>query len=656
MYRMKQYIKRLGITVTLIMLSLLIGQMRVSAANKRGELTVTFLDVGQGDSILLQSEGQTMLVDAGKAEYGHTVVDYLKEQDIETLTYAVVTHDDPDHIGGFASVVKNIGIKKILHTAVRNNEETNSKKANDIIDHSNIPRVVPEAGSTMQLGSATIQFLAPNRNQYSAYNDYSIVMRVVNGNNSFLLTGDAEVLSEKEMLKKGYPLKSDVLKVGHHSALTSSSQEFIDAVEPSISVISCNSEGKAGFPRLATLEKLTKSDIFRTDLSGNIVLVSDGTSITTDAEPYFYANSTFNQSVDRITRTFEKESSVLENVDVESDYEDMYLHNLNDDDTYDLVITEPLELNFTADWGISKGEGIEYSLVDAGDAPDDIDSMEWKETEDGSVTLTDDFSGTLYVKYENQLGNIVIRKTTGFLLDCKAPTNCNVTCNIPNLRLVSAGAVNTYNRYTSDNWYPTFHFSGKYGISGKGSIEYMLVERGEAFCASDPWITGNELIITDDFIGRVYVRFKDGAGNTVIKKTQGFKWIEGRPINHMITANVEGINLLLPSESASACVSEKNVNLKFSADFGHGGKKCIQYQIVKKTKKVKTVKIVKKNGKKTKIVKTKTVLNKYNPSGSWVTGDSVTLTKGFNGTVYVRFIDKLGYSNVRKTNAIRIKK
>lgn len=652
---MKQCIRQLGIMFVLAILSLMVSGTRVLAANQRGELTVTFLDVGQGDSILLQSEGQTMLIDAGKAEYGQAVVDYLKEQEITTLNYAVVTHDDPDHIGGFISVMKSIGINKIIHTAVRNNEETNSKKANDIIEQSSIPKVVPTAGSTMQLGSATIQFLAPNKSQYSSYNNCSIVMRVVNGKNSFLFTGDAEVLSEKEMLEKGYPLKSDVLKVGHHSALTSSSQEFIDAVDPSISVISCNSEGKAGFPRLATLEKLTKSNIFRTDMSGNIVMVSDGTTITTEAEPYFYANSTFNDSVDKITRTFDKECSVLDNVDVESDYEDMYLHNQNDDDTYDLVITKPLELNFTADLGIARSEGIEYSLVDSNDVPD-MDSMDWQETDDGAVTLKDDFNGVIYVKFQNQLGNIVIRKTTGFLLDCNQPTNCKVTSNIPSLRLVSAGAVNTYKRYTSDNWYPTFKFSAKYGISGKGSIEYMLVERGEAFCASDPWITGDEVTITDDFIGRVYVRFTDGAGNTVIKKTQGFTWIEGNPINHTITANVQGINLLLPSESASACVSEKNVNLKFSADFGHGGKKYIQYQIVKKTTKVKTVKIVKKNGKKKKVVETKTVPGKYNPKGPWVTGDAVTLTKGFNGTVYIRYKDKLGYSNVRKTNAIRIKK
>ena len=110
----------------------------------------------------------------------------------------------------------------------------------------------------MKFGSATIEFLAPNGNGYKAYNNNSLVIRVVNGKNSFLLTGDAETTSEKEMLAKGYTLKSDVLKVGHHSAPSPTSQAFLDAVNPSISVISCDEAGASGFPKLATLAKLTK--------------------------------------------------------------------------------------------------------------------------------------------------------------------------------------------------------------------------------------------------------------------------------------------------------------------------------------------------------------------------------------------------------------
>ncbi|MBR3772413.1 MAG: MBL fold metallo-hydrolase [Clostridium sp.] len=630
---MKFKSKVIGSLFLLLLLIFVLPKESVNAVNKYGELTVTFIHVGQGDCILLQSEGKAMLVDAGKREYGENVVEYLKEHGISKLDYAVISHDDADHIGGYSSVLESIHVGKIIRSRVRYNGETNCKIVNDAIKSSTMEIYTPVAGSEMTFGSATIQFLAPNTGGYTSYNDNSLVMRVVNGKNSFLLTGDAEATSEKEMIEKGYELKSDVLKVGHHSALTSSTQEFIDAVNPSISVITCDAAGLAGFPRRGTIDKLTKSDIFRTDISGDIVFVSDGTTITTDAEPYFYANSTYNQKNDKVTRTLEEECCVLKDVGVDSDYEDFLLHSVTDDDNYDLVITEPLELTFTADWGISKIESIQYSLVDSKEEPD-IDSMEWLETDEGSVTLTDDFDGIIYVKFENQLGNIVIRKTTGFMLDCKAPTNCTVSSNIEKLKLVNTGAVNTYNRYTCDNWYPTFNFSCKYGKSGKGKIEYMLVERGRAFYASEPWTIGKTLTITDDFIGRIYVRFTDGAGNTIIKKTQGFKWIIGKPINHAITSNVEGIQLLTPSQKAKTCVAKENVKLNFSADFGHGGKKAIQYQIVKKAKKAK----------------------KYNPSGPWVTGESITLKKGFNGVVYIRFIDQAGYCNIRKTNTIRIKK
>ena len=253
---MKQLIKRLCVCLLLMLLSVIHDKISLLAANEPGILTVTFINVGQGDCMLLQSEGESMLVDGGKAEYGSNVVEYLKSIQVNDITYALITHDDPDHIGGYNSILKNIKVGHIFHTAQRYNENENSKKANDLIVSKKIPTSVPTAGTTMKLGCATIEFLAPNSNEYSVYNDNSIVIRVVNGSNSFLLTGDAEIASEKDMLAKGYTLKSDVLKVGHHSALTSTSQEFVNAVNPALSVISCNAAGASGFPRLGTIAKL----------------------------------------------------------------------------------------------------------------------------------------------------------------------------------------------------------------------------------------------------------------------------------------------------------------------------------------------------------------------------------------------------------------
>lgn len=602
----------------------------VKAANGYGELTVTFLDVGQGDCILLQSQGQTMLIDAGKSEYGDYVVDYLREQGITRLNYAVITHDHADHIGGFHSVLPNISIGKLLRTGTRYNDETICKTVNSMISSMNIPIGVPVVGSTMQLGSATIEFIAPNGSGYSSYNDTSIVMRVVNGQNSFLLTSDAEAVSEKEMLKSGRNLKADVLKVCHHSALTSSTQEFIDAVSPSISVITCDEAGAAGFPRLGTLAKLTASNIYRTDISGAITFTSDGTTITTEQEPYFYANSYFDKSNGDIERTLEEESLTLHNVKVTSECEEIELHKITEDEEYTLLLTEPITMTFSAECGISSLDSIEYCLVKA-EEEQDIDDMDWIEAINGEVTVKKDFVGCVWVKFENGLGNMVVRKTTGFALDYTAPTKCTVSTNVSNLRLVSQNAVNTYERYTYNDSYPLFEFSCNYGASGAGNIEYMLVNRGDDFDIQGEWTKGEVVELIDDFIGRIYVRFTDGAGNQIIKKTQGFTWIDGAPTNLWFTSNVEGIKLLTLSKNTKRCTAGKAVSLSFSADFGHGGKKVIQYQIVKRGKT-------------------------YYPSKNWVSKESLTLPKGFAGRVYIRFIDKAGNVTVRKTNYIRIPK
>lgn len=623
---MKQWSKRLGFLFILLLAGLCLQHVDTSAANEPGKLTVTFLYVGQGDCILLQSEGQSMLIDAGKAEYGANVVSYLKKIGVTSLNYAIVTHDDPDHIGGFNSVLKKISVEKIYHTGVRYNDNANSKNANDLIKSLNIHTEVPFTGSTMQFGCATIEFLAPNSNTYSEYNDNSIVVRVVNGENSFLLTGDAELASENEMLSKGRTLKSDVLKVGHHSALTSTSQKFLDAVDPSISVISCDEAGAAGFPRKTTVAKLTKTNIYRTDISGNIVFESDGKDITTSADPYLYANSSYKNG--QTTQTLEDECKVLKNPDVMSDYEEMSLHKIMDDDDFGLIITEPLTMQFEANSGITKMDSIEYALVGADQTPD-MNQMDWVRAKNGEVTLKNDFAGLLYVKFENELGNIIIRKTTGFQLDCKAPSKCKVSSNIRNMKLLKTSAANSYQRYTSDDCNPVFRFSCDYGISGKGTIEYMLVPRGDVFHADSIWEEGSSVTVEKNFTGRIYVRYTDGAGNTVTYKTQGFTWISGNPTNFVTASNVNGVKLVGVSKDAKKVVSKSQVKLSFSAEFGHGGKKAIRYQLVPKGKK-------------------------YNAKGKWITASSLALKKGFTGRVYVKFVDRSGRCAVRRTNYIKI--
>lgn len=143
--------------------------------------------------------------------------------------------------------------------------------------------------------------LAPNSSQYDDLNDYSAVIKLTFGKTSFMLDGDAETISESEMLAKGYNLKADVLKLGHHGSNSSTSASFLKAVSPKYAIISVGKGNDYGHPTKATLTKLKQAKIstFRTDENGTIIATSDGTTITFDKK----ATVSNNQATDKNTTT-----------------------------------------------------------------------------------------------------------------------------------------------------------------------------------------------------------------------------------------------------------------------------------------------------------------------------------------------------------------
>ena len=134
-------------------------------------------------------------------------------------------------------------------------------------------------------GGASLQVLAPNAQSYGDLNDYSVVLRLAYGADSFLFTGDAEETSEEEMLSRGYTLSATVLKCGHHGSETSTSQPFLDAVRPQYAVISCGVDNDYGHPDQVTLDRLEAAgaEVFRTDLQGTIVASTEGSGVTMTA-------------------------------------------------------------------------------------------------------------------------------------------------------------------------------------------------------------------------------------------------------------------------------------------------------------------------------------------------------------------------------------
>ena len=243
-------------------------------------LSIHYIDVGQGDSILVWCDGSAMVIDGGPNSSRGRTVDYLRSLGISRLNYVVSTHPDEDHIAGLTDVVKNFPVDKLLMTNATANTQT---FANFIqaVKTKGIKATTAVPGGTYPLGGASFTVLAPNAG-YSDTNDMSVVLRLTYKNRSFLFTGDAAAASEADMLKKGYDLRADVLKVGHHGSKTATSDAFLRAVNPKLAVISVGKGNNYGLPDPSTLDKLKAAgvQILRTDESGTVIVESDGDRIT----------------------------------------------------------------------------------------------------------------------------------------------------------------------------------------------------------------------------------------------------------------------------------------------------------------------------------------------------------------------------------------
>lgn len=250
-------------------------------------LEVHYIDVGQGDSILIRQGDQSMLIDAGNNNKGTTVWSYLLHQNVDHLTYAIGTHPDADHIGGMDVVLYKIDCDTVMLPACASDTKTYEELIQTIGQREQMV-VTPKRGQVYTLGKASFQILTDTDKNYGDNtNDYSLAFRLTFGNNSFLFTGDAEKAAEQDMLASGLTVQSDVFKAAHHGADTANTEDFLTAVHPTYCVISCGEGNSYGHPRAGVLNQLRAMGVkvFRTDEQGTIVATSDGSTITWNASP-----------------------------------------------------------------------------------------------------------------------------------------------------------------------------------------------------------------------------------------------------------------------------------------------------------------------------------------------------------------------------------
>lgn len=244
-----------------------------------GTLTVTWLDVGQGDAAVIQCGGQSMLIDGGKPEKSSYIYAWLQQHGLSYLDVIVATHVDADHIGGLSGALNYASVGTAYCPETTGTTETFQSFVKYLAQRGK-QITVPTAGESFALGGAQVQILGPLHRAEDS-NDNSIVLKVSFGATSFLFTGDAERAEEQDLLNAGVNLQSTVLKVGHHGSDTSTSYPFLRAVAPQYAVISVGAGNSYGHPTEAVLSRLRDAGVttFRTDMQGEITAVSDGQTI-----------------------------------------------------------------------------------------------------------------------------------------------------------------------------------------------------------------------------------------------------------------------------------------------------------------------------------------------------------------------------------------
>lgn len=253
-------------------------------------VTVTFIDVGQGDSTLITTANHAILIDGGEYSAASAVKAALHTAGVKQLDAVILTHPHSDHFGSLRSILEEFPVGEFIMPEVPQEQLPTAASYGKLIDtlqSGEIPCRYAVPGMSWELEGATLTVLGPAQGKtYDGLNDYSVVTRLTCGETAFLFTGDAEEPSEYDLLASGEDLSADVLKVGHHGSGTSSSIPFLQRVQPDYAVIPVGADNDYNLPSDDALRrlKLEGATLYRTDLQGCVTVKSDGAVLTITTE------------------------------------------------------------------------------------------------------------------------------------------------------------------------------------------------------------------------------------------------------------------------------------------------------------------------------------------------------------------------------------
>ena len=253
------------------------------------EVQVHFIDVGQGDSTLIKTDRYNILIDAGERDMAGKVFSYLRANSVDKLDFVICTHSHSDHIGGIPSIIGEIETGTVILPHFPDEIIPATDSYTDLlrtIEQKSLDVRYPAQNETLKLDDNIYITFISSVGNYEELNNYSVVCKLVHGDNSFLFTGDIQSEAEEAIVRSGADVSADVLKVPHHGSTTSSSYYFLKNVRPEYAVFEVGAFNDYGHPHGKVLNYLDDANakVYRTDINGSVVMKTDGKTVNITAE------------------------------------------------------------------------------------------------------------------------------------------------------------------------------------------------------------------------------------------------------------------------------------------------------------------------------------------------------------------------------------